>query len=545
MSTSAVETYDVVQIGYGPVGQSMATLLGQAGYRVAVFERWPTVYPLPRAGHVDHEIMRIFQELGVADDFEKSAIPISAYDWFNGAGELLLHMDWDARTPSGWKSDYLMYQPDMEDVLMRAASQCSPISVDRGWEAVSVRELSDHVEVKLREGREDCGSWAPTGREQTVKAKFVIGADGAASFTRRSAGIQCDDLGFEEDWLVVDVRPRNPDVHIDMPDAGQICDPRRPVSLFRWLGRGHCRWEFMLLPAETHTEMARHERVWSLLDQWGVGPDEFDIVRSTVYTFRSLLAQDFRRGRILLIGDAAHLMPPFMGQGMCSGIRDAANLAWKLGLVLSGEADETLLDTYTAERRPHVAQVIDTSMALGRVVCITSPAAAAKRDEAFFAGEVPPPPPFPSLATGLLQGGTGGDVVGHLGVQGRIVRGGVTGRADDLLGSGWTLLSTRDCVLESLSPEQSAFLTKIGTRVAHVSQAVVDSETAVVDVDGTYSRWFAKLGAEAVLVRPDHYVYGLVTATEDLSGLVDDLREQLTGLVPASTQGAPEKASGR
>ena len=521
------DAYDVVQIGYGPVGQVMSALLGRAGHRVAVFERWPDAYPLPRAGHIDDEIMRIFQGIGAADEFEKSAVPVPAYDWFNGERQLLLHMDWSQPTLSGWQSHYLMYQPEMEDALTGAAARFSSVSVVRGWEAVAIEECSDHVEVRLREGCLDGDSWVPTGNTRTVTAQFVIGSDGAMSFTRRHAAIPWDDLGFEEDWLVVDIRPRNPDVHIDMPDAGQICDPQRPISLFRWLGRSHCRWEFMMLAGETTAEMTRDEQLWSLLEPWNVTAREFDIVRSAVYTFRSLLARRFRKDRVLLVGDAAHLMPPFIGQGMCSGIRDAANLAWKLDLVLRGVADAALLDTYTIERRPHVEQVIRMSMELGRIVCIVDPDAAAERDKAFFADEAPLPPPFPSLASGVLHGGAGGALVGHLGVQGRIVSGGMVGRADDLLGGGWSVLSVRAGATEVLSPDQAAFLKEIGARVVHVSQAAVDSEFAVVDIDATYARWFAQLGADVIMIRPDHYIYGLAGRVEEFPGLVDELRGQL------------------
>jgi len=507
----------------------MSALLGRAGHRVAVFERWPDAYPLPRAGHIDAEIMRIFQDIGAADEFEKSAVPVPAYDWFNGDGQLLLHMDWSQPTPSGWRSHYLMYQPEMEDALTGAAARYSSVSVTRGWEAVAIEECSDHVEVRLREGYLDGDSWVPSGNTRTVTAQYVIGSDGAMSFTRRHAAIPWDDLGFEEDWLVVDIRPRNPDVHIDMPDAGQICDPRRPVSLFRWLGRSHCRWEFMMLAGETRAEMTGDEQVWSLLERWKVTAREFDIVRSAVYTFRSRLARRFGKDRVLLVGDAAHLMPPFIGQGMCSGIRDAANLAWKLDLVLRGVAHDALLDTYTVERQSHVERVIRMSMELGRVVCMIDPNAAAERDKAFFGDQAPLPPPFPSLASGVLQGGVGGALVGHLGVQGRIVCGEMIGRADDLIGGGWSVLSTRAGAMEVLNPDQVAFLKEIGARVVHVSQATADSEFAVVDVDGTYARWFAQLGVDVVMIRPDHYIYGLAGRLEELPGLIDELRGQLRG----------------
>lgn len=517
--------YDVVQIGFGPVGQVHAALLGQRGHHVGVFERWTEKYPLPRAGHVDHEIMRIFQGIGAAEAFEKTAIPIPDYDWVNGKGELLLHMDWNAPTPSGWKSDYLMYQPLLEDALEPTVTRCPNVEVHRGWEATSIEQEVDHVRVTLSSGHRVDADWVPDGGERTVTAKYVIGADGAQSLARRSQHIGWEDLGFEADWLVVDLRPHNPDVVIDMPDSGQICDPDRPVSLFRHLGRNHCRWEFMLLPGETHADMTAIERVWELLAPWQVGPDGFTIVRKTVYTFRSLLADTFRHDRVLLIGDAGHLMPPFMGQGMCSGIRDAANLAWKLDLVLRDAAPDSLLDTYTAERRPHVDQLIRTSMALGQMVCIADHDQAAERDRAILAGEVPPPPPFPWLVAGLIQSDSASDQVGHLGVQGRILRDGRVGLADDLLGAGWTLLTSRHATIGELSDDGHGVLATIGAHTAHVSQAVI--EGSAVDLDATYARWFRDLDAIAVLVRPDFYIYGVAKTSHELEALLLELGASL------------------
>ncbi|MDT0307548.1 bifunctional 3-(3-hydroxy-phenyl)propionate/3-hydroxycinnamic acid hydroxylase [Streptomyces sp. DSM 44917] len=528
--TDVVPDFDVVQVGFGPVGQVSAALLGQRGHSVGVFERWPSVYPLPRAGHVDHEIMRIFQGLGAAEEFERRAIPVPSYDWFNGEGKLLLHMDWDAPTPSGWKSDYLMYQPHMEDALMAAVARQPGVAVHHGWQAVAVVQREDHVAVTLREGRKQGAEWVATGRERTVTARYVIGADGAGSFTRSAVGIGWEDFGFAEDWLVLDVRPHDPDLAIDMPEAGQICDPARPVSPFRWLGREHARWEFMLLPGERAEEMTTPAKAWELLARWGVTPQNADVIRSTVYTFRSLLAPSFREGRVLLIGDAAHLMPPFLGQGMCSGVRDAANLAWKLDLVLRGRAPDTLLDTYTEERRPHVEKIIRTAIELGKVVCITDPQAAAARDEAFLSGQVPPPPPFPWLESGVLQGGRSTGAVGRLGVQGRVARGGRTGRADDVLGGGWSLLSRRAGALAALDQERRGFLAALGVRATHLSPAPLETGESAVDLDLTYSGWFEAIGAEVVLVRPDFTVFGTAVALDGLPALVDELRARISGM---------------
>lgn len=524
---AVVPAYDVLQIGFGPVGQALAALMGRRGHRVAVFERWPGAYPLPRAGHLDHEVMRILQSIGVAGAVEERAIPIADYEWFSADGTLLLHLDWNAPTPSGWRSDYLFYQPYLEDALGRAVREQHPaVEVFTGWEAVGLEQDADGVEVALREVARPNGA----RRTRTVRARYVIGADGANSFVRRACGIDREDLGFEEDWLVVDVRPHDPELAIDMPEAGQICDPSRPVSLFRWLGRRHCRWEFMLLPGETRAQMEREETAWRLLGRWGLSPANAQVVRRAVYTFQSLLAETWRDHRTLLVGDAAHVMPPFMGQGACSGMRDAANLAWKLDLVLRGVAGPDLLDSYTAERRPHVRAVTQMSIDLGAIVCVHDAEAAAARDAALLSGSAPPPPPFPHLDCGLLQADRDDAPLGPagtLGVQGRVRRGGRVGLLDDLVGTGWQLLSRRREAFEALSQEQRAMLDGLGTHLVHITRAELGTRNFALDLDATYERWFTSLGVDAVLVRPDFYVFGTAATAADVPGLVEPLRARL------------------
>ncbi|WP_179251184.1 bifunctional 3-(3-hydroxy-phenyl)propionate/3-hydroxycinnamic acid hydroxylase MhpA [Enemella evansiae] len=529
--------YDVIQIGFGPVGHISTALLAQNDHSVGIFERSPEQYPLPRAGHIDHEIMRIFQGVGAAHEFEKFAIPIPDYDMLNKHGQVLIHLDWNAPTPSGWKSDYLIYQPHMEDALCEAMGRIGGYDLHRGWEATAIVQHPDHVEVHVRENRRIDGSWQAAGPERVVTAKYLIGADGAGSFTRRTVGIEMDDLGFEHDWLVTDIRPHDPDVFVDMPQGGaQVCDPARPTSMFRWLGRNHLRWEFKLRDDEKPEEMATEEKVFELLAKWDVGPDRFDIIRRTVYTFRSLLARSFRKDRVLLIGDAAHLMPPFMGQGMCSGIRDATALAWRLDLILRGVASDELLDGYTSERSPHVRKIIDISVELGKVICVTDEQEAEERDRFLLSGEAPPPEPFPWLTDGFLQPDPTTPEVGQLGVQGRIIRDGRTGMADDLIGTGWTLFVRRPELLDELGAASRGVLEDLRAHAFHVTQAQIDSPRTVIDIDATYSQWFARLGATAVLVRPDYYVYGTASTLEELEAMLSGVREQLG--VPVSAASA-------
>ncbi|MFD2272336.1 FAD-dependent monooxygenase [Undibacterium arcticum] len=213
----------------------------------------------------------------------------------------------------------------------------------------------------------------------------MIGADGANSLVRAAIGSSQEDRGFEADWLVIDLLP-NEGVTLDIPPAAQYCNPARPTTIVPAGirdGRYYRRWEFMRMPGESREDLENETMAWRLLEPW-VKPDQAVIVRHKVYTFRSLIADTWRKNRLIIAGDAAHVMPPFMGQGMCAGLRDDWNLAWKLNLILTGQADGSLLDTYQIERRPHASDIIDLSMYLGKVICIPDPEAAARRDKAFF-----------------------------------------------------------------------------------------------------------------------------------------------------------------
>jgi hypothetical protein len=328
------------------------------------------------------------------------------------------------------------------------------------------------------------------------------------------------DLGFRENWLVMDFKQKRP-VRLDF-DNGQICDPARPLCLFQ-LGKRHRRFECMVMPDDTPEEMANPDKAWELVSPW-ISRDDAELIRQAVYTFESKLLDQWRQGRVLLIGDAAHLMPPFIGQGMCSGIRDAKNLAWKLSLVLRGVAPASLLETYTTERKPHAAAVIDLAVQVGRVSCTVDPAVASARDEAFRTGQAPPPQPFPHLTSGLFQREERQwrvDPRGTLAPQGRVRVGTAVGLCDDFMGPGWQLISTLDA-RSRLSPDDAAFLESIGTKF------VCTSSTDLADEDGTYQRYLASVGCEAILARPDFYIFGGAMSIAELPPLIDDLRRQLT-----------------
>ena len=516
--------FDVAIVGFGPVGQALAGWLGKAGHRVAAFERYQEIYRLPRAVHLDHEIMRLLQSLGVADLLADQFIPVPDYQWFGADGELILRFETQGLAPSGWEQDYMFFQPEFEQALDGHACQMDPVTVERGWAAEGLRDLGDGTELTIRRVTEDHpGRVVATEETRTVRARWLVGADGANSFVRETLGIARRDLGFQERWLVVDAEPDDMSALAQLPVACQWCDPRRPTTHVQ-SGPRHRRWEFMLLPDEQPEEFDDRERVWKLLEPW-YRPDDGPLTRSAVYEFRSMLADEMRRGRVLLVGDAAHLTPPFLGQGLCSGLRDAANVAWKLDLVLRGLASERLLDTLDPERQPQNEAIIRLAVELGKMLCQLDPQAAADRDAMLRQADAPPPLELAPLTGGVLHRPADTDpLAGRLGVQGLVAAGGREGRADDVAGRGSVLVAASGDPLERLGPEQRALLDTLDMTVVSMDPHVPHG---VRDVDGRLTAWLAAHDRHAVLVRPDFYVFGSAATAAELPALLQDLAAQL------------------
>lgn len=516
-------TVDVAIAGYGPVGQTLAILLGQMGYSVAVFERWPALYPLPRAVFYDHEIRRIFLSMGLGEELQKISQPSARYQWFNADWKVLVEIDWSAESISDGPFGYLFNQPSLEAALDRKAKSLPSVQIHQGWEATALTQDSGGCDMVLNRVIREDGKFTLGEEQQSVRARYVIGADGANSFVRQSLGIDWQDLGFQEDWLVVDLQPK-PGVELDVPDIGQWCNPERPTTMVPG-GPGFRRWEFMRLPHESLEDLQDTAKVWSLLSRW-VTPDTADLVRHAVYQFRSRIASNWHSGRVMLAGDAAHVMPPFMGQGMCSGIRDAWNLSWRLDLLLRGLAGDSLLDSYTLERKPQIRAVIDASMAMGKVVCVSDPVKAAERDAAYLSGNVAPLPPFPGLTDGLLQEGS--QLRGILGVHGSIEIAGKVSRYDDVIGRAFHLLVRGDeDPLALLDAQQLRFIRDYALQVVRLGPQADSSKGIYRDVSGKYLQFMEEAGLRAVIVRPDYYCYGGVAQLSALPKLLDSLREQL------------------
>ena len=501
----AVPITDVVIVGAGPVGLFAAVLLERQGFSVKLYEKWPSLYPLPRACGVDHEIIRQLQGVGLAEELQPYLDPVmgpdKTYEFLDQFGDRLLRIEWNRPGASGWAQMNMFYQPDLEAALLRRIAQTPRVHIERGWALTSLDQKSDHVDLKFT-GTEhaDC--------QLHEQARYVIGADGARSTTRELAGIGQTDLGFAYDWLVVDVMPHEPRVW--KPYVVQHCDPARPTTL---VGSGprRRRWEFMRLPGETIEALNTAETAWKLLARWNITPDNATLERHAVYTFRGSWADRWQDRRTFLVGDAAHLMPPFLGQGLCAGMRDAMALSWRLAEVLQGRAPDMLLQSYGPERSGHVQEIICQAVELGRLICMLDPLEVAARDERMKAALKDPalavkPPPEPRLADGgayLSQ-----DMhAGFLSVQGRVRHGGREGLFDDVVGRGWQLLLRPKTVFNDLNEPAQESLRALHAIVANFAP---DGDT--LDLDGVYASWFDRLDTEAVLVRPDFYVFGTSTA---------------------------------
>lgn len=514
---------DVIQVGYGPVGQVMAALLGREGFTMTVLERHVGLYSVSRAGSLDHEAMRILQSLGIAEELENKLAPMNAMEMFDADGELVVSASFPKDSVSGWRSAYSMYQPDLEDALNRTARSFPGVEINTGWEVVRIDQHDDHVEVESRE--------RSSGEIRIDRGRYLIGADGANSTVRESAGMARSDFGYAGHWLVCDYSHTDPLMSLPFY-SGFVVDPQRPTLTGRWLGRHHSRTEFMILPDENPRDFESIEVAWDLSRPYGLVRETSQIVRHAVYKFLSLLADEWRSGRVILAGDSAHVMPPFMGQGLCSGLRDAVSLAWRLTLVLRGQATAELLDSYTQERRNHVEAIIRASMGMGWLVSVTDPDDARERDADLRSEGMPDTPPFPALSSGLLlPAGSGKPAAGAgaLSVQPRVRIGAETGRLDDLIGSGWRVIARRAVDLEALTDEQRQLLDTLGARVVWASpvEGTGDAFDFGMEVDG----WLESLGAEAVIVRPDFYTYGALPTVADLPAALDELRHQLA-LVP-------------
>lgn len=489
-------TIDVAVIGCGPVGLTLARLLEMQGLSVAAVDRARLPVAHPRATHLDDETMRTFQTLGL-QELEKRFSLVGRYRHLDGEGRALMEMDMrGGLTEQGWQSDYMFHQPDFEAVTRGYAEGADGTTTYFGWEAVGLEESAEAVTVSIRE--------LSTGQSREITASFVVGSDGAHSKVSELMGVGEVDHHATHRSLIIDIWPYVANEELvgrDMFIQGGL---RNPLT-FVPIAEPRLRFELMLRREDDQAEFERTDKATEVLGRW-LRPHEYRILRLGVYEWRSRTAQPWKVGRTFLAGDAAHTMPPHLGQGMCSGVRDSINLAWKLGRVLKGESPAELLDTYETEREPHVEAYVTTSahMANG----IEAMEAQGASDE-----EVPvvkAQPLRPRLGSGIRMDDA--DVhAGFLSAQPRLTNGELL---DDVVGYRFAVVGDPACLSE----------------ISAATQALIDSlDISVVDDNSDeIRRWLDKLGVKAVVVRPDRYVFGTAGSVADLDRVVEELGLALT-----------------
>ncbi|WP_332748988.1 bifunctional 3-(3-hydroxy-phenyl)propionate/3-hydroxycinnamic acid hydroxylase MhpA [Hydrogenophaga sp.] len=477
--------HDVAIIGLGPCGASLANLLGQQGLKVLVIEKEGDIFRLPRAIHFDGECMRAFQAMGIVGTLYPHLLVSPGMKFVDAAGRVLIDYSRSRELgPQGWHPSYRFHQPQLEEVLRTRMHDHETVQVRLRHEAFSIEPKADRVVLRVEN--------MASGRLKTAQARYVVGCDGARSLVRRFMGTELDDMNSHERWLVLDVL-----LHRDRPDLGdhsiQYCDPVRPSTYVRGVGNRR-RWELMLMPGDDPVSIVRPESVWALLARW-VTPEDGVIERPAVYTFHSVVARGWRRDRLLIAGDAAHQTPPFMGQGMCAGIRDAFNLAWKLVAVVKGQFPPSLLDTYESERSPHVREFIETAVRLGGVIQTTDEAISRERDARMSANPEVFKTPQPALGPGWHAGG---NVAGRVAPQPLLDNG---ERFDDGLGDRFALIvapdALRACAVEG-----------------HGQLVVREAKDAAV------KQWLNDLGCVALLLRPDRHIAAVATQAADINDMV-------------------------
>jgi 3-(3-hydroxy-phenyl)propionate hydroxylase len=498
-----------VVIGAGPTGLTAAIMLGQRGTGCLVLERWPDVYPLPRAVHFDDEVFRIFAGMGLEDEVRAISRPAPGMQLTDVQHRLLAELRRAATSPvNGYPEANMFDQPELEGVLRAALGRHPSVELRGGVEVFEVTQPPDGpapVRVRYRDG--------DTGAEHEVWADAVLGCDGANSMTRGVVGATMEDLHFEQRWLVVDIRSPEP---LDVYDGvQQVCDADRAAT-FMPVVDGRYRWEFRLRHGESPEDFTP-SRVRELIRPWlrGVDPEAVTVLRQACYTFRGVVADRWRNGRVFLLGDAAHQTPPFIGQGMCAGVRDAANLAWKLALVLDGRAHDRLLETYEAERRPYARRVVQLAIAIGWVMTGgTARTARPRRAALRFAARLPRVEAraittmWPAFTPGpLVSCGRRRSPAGKLCPQARVHHRVDDVLLDELLATGFAVIHRGADRTRAFDPGTRRFFDDLGTTIIDLNETD--------DADGALAAMLDEANADAVLVRPDH----IIAATADSADL--------------------------
>ncbi len=503
--------FDAAIVGYGPVGAMTALQLADAGLRTVILERRDEIFDIPRAVGLDSEAMRAFQRLGLAEDVDaivQSPRPGEEFWFTDSKRQRLFGMTLPAMGPNGWRELVFFDQPELETLLRKKIAERGDIEVRLGFEVDRIEPREAQIGVRAQ---------GPSG-EAEICASYLVGCDGASSFVREVISSKWESLGYDHDWLVVDIKVA---ADVDLPiQLMQVCDPKRLTTYIP--GRDPFRrWEFQLVEGDVPEEMCKPEKISELLEDW-LPPEDYEVRRAAVYQFHAATATEWRSGRIFLAGDAAHQTPPFLGQGVNSGFRDAVCLGWKLPLVLSGESDARLLESYQEERSAHARDLVDRAVGLGQLM-ETLAAREAGEPDPHVGSESRAAPPgdqiIPPIRAGTLLAAqiASGAPVGRVFFQPRVrAADGSVDRLDFHMGKGFAVVGRKKDDLQ------------VGVVAQQVLKRLKAKKIALEElevVEGLLDPLFEDCAA--VIVRPDRLIFGVVDADHDLDQLVSKLSARL------------------
>lgn len=507
---------DIAIVGAGPVGLMIANYLGQCGVNVTLVEKLDSLIDYPRAIGLDDESLRTFQAVGLSDNVLPHTTPWHAMRFMTPKGRCFA--DIQPKTDEfGWSRRNAFIQPLADRVLFEGLQRFDNVKVLFGRELDGFEQSDSGVQLTLKNAE---------GRSERLQAKYLIGCDGGNSLVRRSLGISFEGKTAPNQWIVVDIA-NDP---LSTPHVYLCCDPVRPY-VSAALPHGVRRFEFMVMPGETEAELSKPENMRKLLAKVLPDPDRIELIRSRVYTHNARLAGRFRQGRVLLAGDAAHIMPVWQGQGYNSGMRDASNLAWKLSLVIKGLANDRLLDSYELERRDHAKAMIDLSVLAGHVLAPPKRWQGTLRDGVSWLLNYVPPvkryfvemrfKPMPQYSRGaLIVPSEKGSPVGKMFIQPKVLTdAGATVLLDEVIGENFAFIAWGCDPTWGLTTAQIAQWKTLGTRFIQVLpdvqlRAPSDAGNDVIrvgDSTGRLREWFARGSSSIALLRPDRFLAGLAT----------------------------------
>jgi 3-(3-hydroxy-phenyl)propionate hydroxylase len=520
LNSGPLQECEVAIVGAGPVGLMTANLLGLAGIRVVVLERNKGLLGLPRAIAYDAETLRLFTQVGLFNEIAPGLIQNPHVRHLNARNVTLMAADFPVRSQFGHSALGTFYQPEFEKVLLNGLSRFNTVCTQFEHAVTGFEQDASGVVLKIS---------TPDG-PRLQRANYVVACDGGASGIRELLGAQLIGSTYAEHWLVIDAIVRNHGVR-------QItfnCDPHRPRVELPTIGE-RVRWEFMQLPGETREDLMSDDKIRSLVMQH-TKYRSFEIERKAIYTFHARVADRWRQGRVFLAGDAAHLMPPFAGQGMNGGMKDAVNLSWKLVSVLRGQAPDSILDTYQVERAPVVRKMVEVSRRLGALIMPTNRITAAARDLLFAClnlsskfrafigrGGVLPSPEIHQSA--LTDKGRDA-LIGQMMPQPTVGAAQGNEPLDAFLFDAflschqWLALGIGIDPVSMLSARDLAVLDALQARFVCLNGGIKDARTLSLQyIDRGFADWAKRHQVRAVLVRPDRFIAARLDPDKNISAL--------------------------